>query len=167
MHRRSERVSSHRNEDSPRPARRRAGLRWGGALLVSTLAVAGCAAPVAVEVPGDAVDACVQAAELLPTTVRGQERRETTPPSDLTAAWGDPPVVWRCGVGSPAALRPDSSLIEINGISWFAEELTGGYRFTTIGLQPDVELTVPKNYAPEAEVVVRLTPALEPLRSAQ
>jgi hypothetical protein len=127
-----------------------------------------CAAPVAVTVPTSEdqpnTTRCEESSGLLPRAISGQERRETTPESPLTAAWGDPPVVWRCAVATPAALQPDSSLIEINGITWFAEELTAGYRFTTIDLTADVEVTVPSNYAPEAEVLLQLTPALLPLK---
>lgn len=166
MPRRSAGVSPHPARVSPRSHTGRP-----FRLLTSLLVLAGtstaCAAPVAVPVPSTSAAVCAEATELLPSTIRNQERRETTPASDLTAAWGDPPVVWRCGVETPAALRPDSSLIEINGVTWFAEELTGGYRFTTLGLVADVELTVPNNYAPEAEVVVRLTPALAPLEPSE
>lgn len=131
--------------------------------VILVVVLSGCAAPVAVPVPQPSESVCAESEALLPAAIRGQERRSTEPASDLTAAWGDPPVVWRCGVGEPPGLQPDSSLIEINGITWFAEELSAGYRFTTLDLLADVEVTVPDAYSPEAEVIVLLTPALAPL----
>jgi len=134
-------------------------------VIAAALGVAGCGTPVAVPPPEPADPACAAAAELLPERISRQERRTTEPESVGTAAWGDPPVVWRCGVPQPEALRPDSNLFEINGITWFAEELTRGYRFTTRELTADVEVTVPQNYAPEANVLLQLGPALTPLKS--
>ena len=133
-------------------------------VIAAALGVAGCATPVAVTPPEPEVPACAAAADLLPDRISGQERRTTEPESAATAAWGDPPVVWRCAVPQPEALRPDSSLFEINGVTWFAEELTRGYRFTTRELTADVEVTVPQNYAPEANVLLQLGPALTPLK---
>lgn len=90
----------------------------------------------------------------------GQALRETGPESSLTAAWGDPAIVVRCGVPRPAALEPTSQLTSVNGVDWFAEELTGGYLFTTYGRQTYVEVSVPADYAPEIAPVTELTTAV-------
>ena len=60
-------------------------------------------------------------------------------------------------------------LITVNGVDWFPQELTAGYRFTTTGRVANVELSVPDDYAPEAEALVDLAQAVSdtvPLISA-
>ena len=52
---------------------------------------------------------------------------------------------------------PSSQLIDVNGLEWFAEELTQGYLFTTYGLAANVEVTVPDDYAPEIGPVTELS----------
>ena len=86
-----------------------------------------------------------------------QESRSTEPDSPSTAAWGDPAIVLRCGVPRPAALTRTAQLVSVNGVDWFAEELTGGYVFTTYGRQAYVEVTVPDDYAPEIGPVTELS----------
>ena len=93
----------------------------------------------------------------LPQTVVGVTSRTTDPPSALTAAWGDPAITLRCGVPRPAGLQPTSQLISIDDVDWFAEELTAGYRFTTVGRAAYVEVTVPDDYKPEAAPVTELS----------
>lgn len=132
----------------------------GASLIASALIVAGCAAPVAVPVSEPVDPACEQLVARLPERVSNQERRSVEPDNGTTAAWGDPPVVLRCGVEPPAELRPDSPLTQINGVTWFAEERSQGYVFTTVDLEPRVEVTVPDAYAPEGSVVVQVVPAL-------
>lgn len=129
-------------------------------LALTVLVLTGCATPVAVPVSEPADPACAELVARLPERVSNQERRTVEPDNSTTAAWGDPPVVLRCGVIEPAALRPDSSLTDINGVTWFAEERSKGYVFTSVGLEPRVEVTVPDAYAPEGSVLVQLAPAL-------
>lgn len=134
--------------------------RMIAAAALSTLALTACAAPVAVP-PSESTDpACAVLVARLPERISDQERRAVQPDNGTSAAWGDPPVVLRCGVAEPAALRPDSPLTEVNGVSWFAEERSKGYVFTSVGLEPRVEVTVPDAYAPEGSVLVQLSPAL-------
>jgi Protein of unknown function (DUF3515). len=63
----------------------------------------------------------------------------------LTAAWGDPAVVLRCGVAKPRTLRATSELIEINSVRWFLHETHEAYVFTTFGRVAFVEVSVPKS----------------------
>jgi len=92
----------------------------------------------------------------LPGRVDGQTRVDRTPESLLTAAWGDPAIVVRCGVATPEALQPTSQLVTVDGIDWLPENLASGYRFTTVGRLANVEVTVPDHYAPEADALVDL-----------
>ncbi|CAN5573389.1 hypothetical protein BH24ACT13_BH24ACT13_14520 [soil metagenome] len=123
-------------------------------------AVAGCApAPVAVDPPapeGAAATVCRQLAQRLPDTVDGLERRDVEPRTVTAAAWGEPPVVLRCGMPPPTGLHPTSELFVVNGIDWFAEDLSAGVRFTTTDRVANVTVTVPAAHAPEADVLVDL-----------
>jgi hypothetical protein len=120
--------------------------------------------PVAVDAPapeGAAATACQRLAQQLPETLDGLERRDVEPRTLTAAAWGEPPVVMRCGVPPPTALRPTSELFVVNGIDWFAEPLQGGaqqrgVRFTTTGRVANITVTVPAAHAPEADVLVDL-----------
>ena len=75
-------------------------------------------------------------------------------PADApAAAWGDPPVVLRCGVSRPAALRRTSVCFLVNHVGWLATQdgrelrgdrpVDGTVSFTTIGRAAYVEVTVP------------------------
>ena len=122
--------------------------------------LSGCASPVAAPTVSPSPPGCAELLAEVPTRISGQERREVEPDNGTTAAWGDPPVVLRCGVTAPAGLRPDSSLTEVNGVAWFAEQRSRGYVFTTVGRTPAVEVTVPDAYAPEGSVLAQLGTAL-------
>lgn len=122
--------------------------------------VTGCGAPVAVTPPSPTPTMCVDLSQELPKRVEGQDRRTTTPESAATAAWGDPPMVLRCGVPTPTAYTATASLLDVAGVSWFAEQLSAGVRFTTIGRVTNVEFTVPDAYSPEAYPLIDLAGAI-------
>ncbi len=125
-----------------------------------------CARPVSVAEPDPppeppAASACAAFIAALPaelTTVGG--RRATTPSSPHTAAYGDPPVAIRCGVPVPAALATTSLLVTVDGVDWFAEELTGGWLMTTVGRLSNVEITVPRAQEPAPSVAADLSVAI-------
>jgi len=104
--------------------------------------------------------ACADLATHLPDRVHALSRREVTPPSPLTAAWGDPPIVLRCGVPRPAALRADSTVLSVNGVDWFAQNLTRGTRFTTTGRVAYVQVDVPEDYTSPTDALADLTEAV-------
>lgn len=87
----------------------------------------------------------------LPPTLAGQPRRLVE--GKLAGAWGDPPVILRCGVEKPAALGPTSECHEVNGIGWLAERQSDGYLFTTIGRKHFASLEVPTDYEPAADAL--------------
>lgn len=111
--------------------------------------------------PRAAAAACDRLDDALPATVLGQSQRPTEPESPTTAAWGDPEIVVTCGVPRPAARAPGAQLFEIDGITWFAEELTAGTRFTSEGRVANVQVDVPDDYRPEAESLIDLAPAIK------
>ncbi len=130
--------------------------------MAGLLVVAGCStAHVTVATPSPpsraAAAACDDFADELPSTLVDQIVRETHPDSPLVAAYGNPPIVLRCGVARPDALEPTSQLVSVNGVDWFPEPLSNGYLFTTVGRIANVEVAVPADYAPEAGPLVELS----------
>ncbi|HET8971471.1 MAG TPA: DUF3515 family protein [Candidatus Nanopelagicales bacterium] len=137
---------------------------------MAALLLTGCSRVVSVTPPPpDATTsvACAAVAAALPETVAGQSRRSTTPDAPSTAAWGDPPIVLRCGVPRPAALLPTSPVTDVTGpdgttVTWFAEQLSAGYLFTTVGRQAYVEVAVPDAYRGSGDVLPDLGTAVGP-----
>jgi hypothetical protein len=122
------------------------------ALPLALACLTGCAAgavPVAVPSPAPtAAAACQTLHERLPASLDGRQARAVEPSTRFAAAWGQPAVVLRCGIGSPSALRADSQLVSVDGVDWFFEDVTDAdgepaVRFTTTGRVAWVEVTVP------------------------
>ncbi|MGD8148398.1 DUF3515 family protein [Ornithinimicrobium sp. Y1694] len=89
--------------------------------------------------------ACQAVAERWPATVGRLQPRVTAVESSGVAAWGDPPIVARCGKQPPAPTT--EQCIDINGVDWVATPLDdGGTMFTTYGRTPAIEVLVPANY---------------------
>ena len=91
---------------------------------------------------------CERLHRQLPDSVDGRDRRDTSPSSSLTAAWGDPAVVLRCGVARPAGLTPTTELIVVDDVAWFLAKQPAGrrhpaYVFTSTGSKTYVEVRVP------------------------
>ncbi|GHJ36262.1 DUF3515 domain-containing protein [Streptomyces sp. TS71-3] len=132
------------------------------ALLLAALAAAGCtstdeAATVAVPSPAaEAASYCHKLHGQLPPHLDGLGRRDPRPRSALTAGWGDPAIILRCGVPRPPAMdampSPGSSPdgtdmngVDVNGVGWLVEpRQDGSYRFTTTLRRAYVEVTLPK-----------------------
>ncbi len=109
--------------------------------------IVGCS-PDAVRVEPPSADAaaltvCERLDPELPERVDDAEQRPTRPTSPLTAAWGEPALVLRCGVARPPGLGPMSEVLEVEGVEWFLVESDAGYTFTTVGRAANVEVTVP------------------------
>lgn len=134
-------------------------------ILVSILAVAlllaGCGRQV--DVPAPDAQAAPCAAVTLPSTVAGAGLRPTTEPG--TAAWGEPPITYRCGVMRPAALTPTSRLLDVSGVSWLPLEGVGGTGFIAVSWPSAsdpvyVEVLVPAAYSAPADVLIDVSAAL-------
>nr|WP_202497948.1 DUF3515 domain-containing protein [Streptomyces sp. SID5469] len=76
---------------------------------------------------------CQNLDKVLPKKVDGLERKDPEPRSALTAGWGSPAIILRCGVERPAEmLDPKASTTEVNGVGWLVREHDdGSYVFTT------------------------------------
>jgi hypothetical protein len=130
------------------------------------LLVAGCSpGPVDIAVPEPAPEvtqACDSLIKAMPAKVLDGKRRKTKPVSDLTTAYGDPPIEVTCGVKPPAGMvEAQSQCFEVNGVGWFAKQVTNGYIFTTIGRKVYLEVAVPSKYAPEANALTDVSDAVK------
>jgi hypothetical protein len=134
--------------------------------VVALLALTSCAVDVpSTKVSGSQRKACAELVDSLPDHVSDQERRETKG-NPLAAAWGDPPIVLRCGVGRPAGYDKFSACQVVNGLGWFVPEKTIGDQgadvvMTTVGRDPAVEVKVPATYRPPDAVMVDLGTAVK------
>jgi hypothetical protein len=132
----------------------------------SVLLLSACSpgpAPVAVPSPAPEVaDACTQLVKAMPEKVLDAKRRKTEPPSALTTAYGDPPIEVTCGVAPPAGMaEAQSQCFEVNGVGWFAKEVSNGFIFTTIGRQVYLEIAVPAKYEPEANALTDVSDTIK------
>jgi Protein of unknown function (DUF3515) len=130
--------------------------------------LAGCTPdPAQVAVPSPAPEvatACAELVKALPGKVLDAERRDTSPESPLTTAYGDPPIEVTCGVAPPAGMaEAQSQCFEVNGVGWFAKEVENGFIFTTIGRALYLEIAVPSKYAPEANALTDVSDAVHRL----
>ncbi|MGX1886175.1 DUF3515 domain-containing protein [Streptomyces sp. NPDC055287] len=135
------------------------------------LAAVGCSLTddaVAVPVPTPAPEeagVCRSLHRELPDAVDGQKRRTADPESDLTAVWGDPAIVLRCGVPRPEKMNdPAAQGVEADGVNWMLERQQDGRpRFTTTYREAYVELTLPAKYAHD---VTPLAAFAEPVKKS-
>jgi hypothetical protein len=152
---------------SPKDPGRRPGIGRAARLvplLIGAVLPAAACGDGAVQVPAPSPDAATSrlcAGLRLPEKVHGEKRRDTSPSSPLTAAWGSPAIALRCGVPRPATLRPASELVTINGIDWFGTPADRPVTFTAVGRQAYVEVTVPPKYNPAGDVLIELGPAIK------
>ncbi len=130
------------------------------ALVLTALLLAGCssAAIPTSDPPADQISACRELIESLPEGVDGDVSAGR---SEFAAAWGDPPIVLKCGVVVPGAYEKTSEMVVINDVAWFGEEQPDGYIFTAVGRSPLVEVTVPDTHAPEVNPLVDLADVMK------
>jgi hypothetical protein len=57
--------------------------------------------------------------------------------------------------------QAQSQCFEVNGVGWFAQEVTNGVIFTTIGRKLYLELAVPSKYRPEANALTDVSDAVK------
>lgn len=125
----------------------------GPPALVLVITVADCSssddsASAAVPGPGSKVTKlCRNLDEALPSKVDGLSREDPEPASALTAGWGSPAIILRCGVSRPAAMNDaDADGVEVNGVGWLLQKRDdGSFRFTTTLRRAYVEVSIPKD----------------------
>ena len=97
----------------------------------------------------------------LPDHVSDQARRRVSG-SSYAAAWGDPPIVLRCGVGRPAGFDRFSACQTANGIDWFVpdkafEDQRADVVMTTVYRRPALQVHLPAEYRPPVAAMADLT----------
>ncbi|MFB9538989.1 MULTISPECIES: DUF3515 domain-containing protein [Streptomyces] len=128
--------------------------------LALLITVAGCSsaddsASAAVPSPGTkAMELCRNLDKVLPAKVDDERREDPEPASALTAGWGSPAIILRCGVPQPPKMidpkvadgrDPDAVAGGVNGVDWLMEERgDGGHVFTTANREAYVEVRVPE-----------------------
>ncbi len=112
-------------------------------------------------------DACPGLLDALPSRVADQTDRPVTG-STYAAAWGDPAIVLRCGVGTPKGFDRFARCQHANGVDWFVPESEIGDQgatavMTTIGRSPAIEVRLPARYRPAgaAAAMVDLAPVIK------
>ncbi|MFI1724998.1 DUF3515 domain-containing protein [Streptomyces sp. NPDC020489] len=111
--------------------------------------------PVAVPSPTAKVaELCRNLDRVLPDRVDGLDRHDPEPASALTAGWGSPAIILRCGVPRPPKMvdpevatgsDPKAIAGAVNGVEWLMEKQDdGSTRFTTANRKAYVEVTVAK-----------------------
>jgi hypothetical protein len=140
------------------------------ALAVVLITATGCSsaddsARAAVPDPGAKVTKlCQNLDKLLPSRVDGQDRRDPEPASALTAGWGDPAIILRCGVRRPAEMNdPEADGVEADGVGWLLQKQDdGSFRFTSTLRTAYVEVTIPKDRTGDGVApLVDLAPAVK------
>lgn len=73
------------------------------------------------------------------------DRRTLTRPAPPgAAAWGDPPVVLRCGLARPAELTPSSRLIDVSGVQFLEIPGLGATSWVVVDRPVYLVLTLPE-----------------------
>ncbi|WP_409329755.1 DUF3515 domain-containing protein [Trujillonella humicola] len=96
-------------------------------------------------VTAEADAACPAFMTDLPVELAGQPSRRVRSDTPYAYAWGEPPVVLRCGVERPAGFVVGGpQLFELNGVSWFVDDSDPDrYVWTVVDRTVYVELAVP------------------------
>ncbi|MFF1377975.1 DUF3515 domain-containing protein [Streptomyces sp. NPDC058308] len=122
------------------------------ALLITAAACSATDDEASVVVPSPAAKAaglCRDLHEQLPEEIDGLGRTDPGPKSELTAGWGDPAIILRCGVQRPPEMIDPSYArdngVRVNGVAWLLQKRDdGSYTFTTGARLAYVEVTLPK-----------------------
>ncbi len=124
----------------------------GRAPKTSTSATSTPAAPITVaasSLPAAAQSPCEKVSEKLPITLNGLAPRAVYGPP-FVVAWGDPSVLYRCGVARPARLTPGSGDEVIDTgtgagrtVEWFPVKGKDQTVWTSIDRSVYIEVTVP------------------------
>ncbi|MFF4900669.1 DUF3515 domain-containing protein [Streptomyces sp. NPDC001068] len=139
-------------------------------LAVLMIATAGCSSAddppsAAVPRPGAAVaKLCRNLDEGLPKRVEKLARRDPEPASVLTAGWGNPAIILRCGVERPAKMAdPEADGVEVDGVGWLLEQQPDkSFHFTTTLRKAYVEVTIPAERTGDGLApLANLAPAVE------
>lgn len=106
---------------------------------------AGLPAVTVTAVPTTANAACERFAAALPDDLGDDLPRRATEPDDPhVAAYGDPPVVVRCGAPTTDEYEQGDQLFDVNGVDWFPEERGDAVVWSLPRAFVNVEVTIPR-----------------------
>lgn len=110
--------------------------------------------------PAAAEPACRPLLRALPSRLDDRPARSVRSASRSVAAWGEPPVVLRCGVPRPAGfVLAAPNVVEVNRVTWFVRELGERNVWTAVDRPVYVEVTVPATQASAPVAVLARTVA--------
>ena len=111
-------------------------------------------------VPTGSTPSCERFARRLPDDLGDDLPRRDTEPSDPhVAAYGDPPIVVRCGAPPTTAYQAGDQLLTVNGVAWFAEERFGAVVWSLPRSFVNVEVTIPNEWT--GDRLARLSDAVQ------
>jgi hypothetical protein len=108
---------------------------------------------------------CRDLVSALPTSLGDRPARPVDSSSPYVAAWGEPPVVLRCGVPRPSAFIATAGTLVISGVTWFAERRGATTAWTVVDRPVYVEVLAPADDA--SEPPARLSTAVSRALSAR
>jgi hypothetical protein len=115
------------------------------------------------------VSTCAKVISALPLRLAGLDLRRTVsnPPSSSIVAWGDPPIVLRCGVARPAALNPSLSeqLFAVDAVLFLPQRTSQQTVWTAVDRSVYVDVAVPTSYRqpPLGPIATALAKVLPPV----
>ncbi|MDQ1702286.1 MAG: hypothetical protein QOF57_1538 [Frankiaceae bacterium] len=116
-----------------------------GAVLAASLAACRSPSTVALVPPtptGATATACAALVSGLAHDVAGRSRRSVSPSSPYVAAWGDPPILLRCGVPAHESTSADSE-VDVGGITWRVRTIGDYVQWDSVNRATGVEVRVP------------------------
>ncbi|MQA27969.1 MAG: DUF3515 family protein [Micromonosporaceae bacterium] len=95
----------------------------------------------------------------LPSTIRELPQRVVTSGAEQNAAYGEPPILLRCGV-EPVTLPKTSTAVvyPLSGACWLPKKTREGTVWTTLDREVPVSVTVPKSLPEPGQWVAALSP---------
>jgi len=75
------------------------------------------------------------------------------------AAWGDPPVLLRCGVAP--RIGPVGQIVVLDGVDWTTDVDNSAVTWTTLGRGVTVSVRVPGHYDSQGPLLTTLSPTIK------
>jgi len=89
--------------------------------------------------------ACTKVLTRLPVSLAGLAPRSFDSSSGFVAAWGQPPITFRCGVAKPAVFGTPQAAqpVDVNGVLWQPDPRKTETVYTTLDRSVYIEVVVP------------------------
>jgi hypothetical protein len=107
----------------------------------------------------EAATVCRAVVAGLPSSIPAGPSRPVVGGADQAAAYGDPPVVLRCGTAMPSP-PPTAVLAVLNGVCWYAEPAGSTTTLTTMDRIVPVSVSVPGPVDGSAQSVMPFATAI-------